>query len=106
MWVAKIKGEKYNENLWQPIAMEDLFIANNLVHTKTEELLEADLEEVFSFEIEEKMVERKLQAILYEIILYSNHCRAKVEMQFKKFNIQPPVNSYINFRKLELIDNF
>ncbi len=106
MWVAKVKGEKYNKNLWQPIAMEDLFKANNLVHTKTEELLSVDLNEVFTIEVDEKMVERKLQAILYEIILYSNQYRAKVEMLFKKFNVQPPVNSYINFKKLELIEDF
>ena len=106
MWVAKVNGERYNKNLWQPIATDDLFKANNLVHKKTEALLEKSLDQILTIEVDAKMVERKLEAVLYEIILFSNQHRAKVEMLFKKFNIQPPSNSFISFKKLELVEEF
>lgn len=106
MWIAKVNGDRFNKNLWQPIASDDLFKANNLVHSKTEELLSRNLNEIVTIQVDEKAVERKLESVLYEIILFSNQHRAKVEMLFKKFNIQPPNYSYISFKKLELVEEF
>jgi len=106
MWVAKVNGERFNKNLYQPIAMDDLFKANNLVHKKTEDLLAKDLSESVSVEVEEKMVNKRLETVLFEIILYSNQHRAKVEMLFKKFNLQLPTQNYISFKKLEMAEEF
>ena len=30
MWIAQLKGERYNKNLWQPISTDDLFLS--LIH--------------------------------------------------------------------------
>lgn len=106
MWIAKMAGERYNKNLWQPISMDDLFKANNLVHSKTEEFLKKNLSEKISIELEGEIVDKKIETVLYEVILFSNQHRAKVDMLFKKFNIQPPNYNYINFKKLELAEDF
>lgn len=106
MWIAKINDERFNKNLWQAIAADDLFKANNLVHNKTLELLNEDLNKIVSIEVEGKVLERKLEVVLFEIMLFSAQHRAKVEMLFKKFNVQLPQSSYIVFQKLDLVDDF
>ena len=87
MWIAQLKGERYNKNLWQPISTDDLFKANNLVHQKTEEFLAQEMDQLFLIEKGDDQIKKPLKAILYEIILFSNQHRAKVEVLFKKFNI-------------------
>lgn len=108
MWIAKLKGDRYNKNLWKPISLDDLFKANNLVHEKTDEFIAQDLSQIYTIDLkeEESEVSKTLKDILYEIVLFSNQHRAKIEVLFKKFNIISPVISYINFKKLELIEEF
>lgn len=106
MWIAKVNGEPFHKNLWQPILSDDLFRANTLIHKKTDELLSSDSSRVVSIEVDGKIVERKVESVLYEIILFSNKHRAKVEMLFKKFNIELPTSSFLTKKKLDLMEEF
>lgn len=106
MWIAQLKGERYNKNLWQPISTDDLFKANNLVHQKTEEFLAQEMDQLFLIEKGDDQIKKPLKAILYEIILFSNQHRAKVEVLFKKFNIYSPSLSYLDVRQLDVLEEF
>lgn len=106
MWVAKMAGERYNKNLWNAIAVNDLFKANNLVHEKTEALLAGDVHKKVLIKVDENDVEKPIATILHEILFYSAGHRSKVEVLFNKFEVPVPKSNYINFKKLDLVDNF
>lgn len=105
MWVAKIAGERYNKNLWNAIAIDDLYAANNLVHKKTEALLNGDLNRNTVVKVDDKEVEKPLSTILHEILFFSAGQRAKVEMLFNKFEVPVHKSNYVDFNKVNLVDN-
>lgn len=102
-WISIIKNEKFNPNLWQGIAMDDLFKANQYVYDQTVTLLEnLDL----NAKIEHEGKVKNIGQVLNHILFHSTHHRAQINILFQKFNIEIPNTDFIDFTSLELDHNF
>lgn len=107
MWVAKVLGEPYNKDLYTPLSMDDLFKANNLVHAKTMEVLEnKSLTDIIKIDVSGTVLNKRISTVLNEIILFSTEQRAKIGTQLNKFHIKVPSTRFIDYTKLDLVEEF
>lgn len=107
MWVAKVMNEPYNKDLFTPLSMDDLFTANNVVYQKTLQVLEQRaLNDMIKIEVAGKVLSKKISTVLNEIIFFSTEQRAKISMLLNKFHIAVPSSSFIEYTRLEMVDEF